>query len=310
MDPLFSVVMAARNSAPTLRRSLATFLEPPREDVEIVVIDDASTDDTQGVLSELPNSERVRTIRMQVQVGQTQALNIGIKAARGRFIVRQDADDYSHPDRLDAQYRDYCGSGVLDILGTGHTVILENGGRISIPGRNFRDIKNRISRGPVFCHGSLMMRRDSLLRLGGYDDFFRYAQDADLIIRAAHAGMALRNVRACLYEWTDSPRSITSTRYHEQASYEELALERIRRPNLELGPAFQTILSRNMQFPLSRQYRNMVLYLAAGETHLARQEFNSMKERGEPIPDSRRYSSLVRVPKTLYRLLRRLRDLG
>jgi glycosyltransferase involved in cell wall biosynthesis len=307
-EPMFSVVISSRDSAATLRRSLETFLSPARKDTEIILIDDASTDDTREVIADLPDSGTLRTIRLPVRTGLTKALNIGIREARGRFIVRQDADDRSHPERLDAQFRRFCRRGNLDILGTGHNVILASGASLAIRGRNFKDLKGRLSRGPVFCHGSLMMKRDALLRLGGYDEFFEYAQDADMILRAAHAGLALENLAECLYDWFDSPGSVTSTRFREQAGYEALALKRAGNPGIDLPREFQAILASTKAYPLSKRYRDMILFLAAGDTGMARLEFEKMRADGEPIPDPAKYAFLVRLPAWAYRFLRGLRD--
>src|SRR5947208_3071693 len=95
-----SVVTAVYNGGRYLRPALASILEQDGVALELVVVDDGSTDDTAAILDELARrDERVRVLRQPNQ-GLTDALVRGCSEARGEFIARQDADDVSLPGRL------------------------------------------------------------------------------------------------------------------------------------------------------------------------------------------------------------------
>jgi len=65
-----------------------------------IVVDDASTDDTAGVLTEISDS-RLRIIRLTENSGACHARNVGVQAAKGEYIAFQDSDDCFHPDKLE-----------------------------------------------------------------------------------------------------------------------------------------------------------------------------------------------------------------
>lgn len=102
-DKLVSVVVPTRNRAPLLRCSLRSVLAQTWPAVEIVVVDDGSTDETPRLLSmEFP---QVRFVRLDSPVGPGGARNIGIANARGRWVLFLDDDDLLHPDHIAALAR-------------------------------------------------------------------------------------------------------------------------------------------------------------------------------------------------------------
>src|SRR5262249_47417024 len=107
--PLVSVVMSVYNGAACVGRAGDSILGQTFRDFELIAINDGSTkDDTAAVLDALARStgdERLRVVNLDKNRGLAGALNHGISLARGRYIARQDQDDISHPQRLEAQVR-------------------------------------------------------------------------------------------------------------------------------------------------------------------------------------------------------------
>lgn len=99
--PLVSVLMAAHNAAPVIGTALRAVTGQSWQALELLVIDDASTDDTAAIVTRTAADDpRIRLIRLTHNRGAYGARNAGLTAARGRYITLHDADDWSHPERL------------------------------------------------------------------------------------------------------------------------------------------------------------------------------------------------------------------
>lgn len=99
-----SVIVPARNAAATLPAALSGLLRQDWRDLEILVVDDASEDDTLAVAQSFAARDgRVRAIRLEQSLGAYVARNAGLAAATGAFVTVQDADDWPHPAKIARQ---------------------------------------------------------------------------------------------------------------------------------------------------------------------------------------------------------------
>lgn len=102
--PVVTVLMAAYNAAPFLRKSLDSVLSQSFKDFEIVITDDGSTDETGAILDEYCKADkRIVKLVNEQNMGLIASLNRGIEAARGKYIARFDADDIMLGKRLEKQ---------------------------------------------------------------------------------------------------------------------------------------------------------------------------------------------------------------
>lgn len=99
---MISVIIPSYNRARVLPRALQSVLNQKYGDIEVIVVDDASTDNTEQVVESIKDS-RVRYIRLNHNSGACTARNIGVQAARGEWIAFQDSDDEWLPDKLEEQ---------------------------------------------------------------------------------------------------------------------------------------------------------------------------------------------------------------
>lgn len=99
---MISVIIPTYNRARSLQRAAQSVLEQTFRDIELLIVDDGSNDDTAQVVEALSDS-RVRYLRQKENRGACAARNAGIRAARGVYIAFQDSDDVWHPEKLAAQ---------------------------------------------------------------------------------------------------------------------------------------------------------------------------------------------------------------
>ena len=98
----FSVVIPTFNASESIRRAIGSVLEQSEQDFEIIIVDDASTDDTVAVVEALQRADaRIRLVRQPVNAGPAAARNRGLDAAEGEWVAMLDADDAFYPTRLE-----------------------------------------------------------------------------------------------------------------------------------------------------------------------------------------------------------------
>ena len=101
---MITVLMPVHNGADFLRSAMESILVQSHRDLELLVVNDGSTDRTPGILAEFAAADsRVRILGGATRLGFSGALNLGLEQARGALIARMDADDLALPDRLEAQ---------------------------------------------------------------------------------------------------------------------------------------------------------------------------------------------------------------
>jgi GT2 family glycosyltransferase len=192
MTPRVSVLLPVRNGLPWLLEALNSLANQTLDAFEIVVLEDGSTDGTDEFLRTWPD-DRLRIIPTG-GVGVAAALNIGLEAARAPLIARQDADDVSAPDRLDAQVEFLTRRAEVGVLGTLASYIDATGGVVDNAWvRTIRAQQDTAASPqqiaelmPLTCcitHGSVMARTALLRQAGGYRQTTAPAEDYDLWLR-------------------------------------------------------------------------------------------------------------------------------
>lgn len=185
--PRVSVLIGAYNSAATLDRAIDAILAQTVRDLELIVIDDGSADDTPAVIERaIARDRRVRALPMGRNVGIPRSLNEGLRAARADVVAVQDADDYSEPERLERQLAVLDARPEVALVGTRMHEI-DEAGRALAPRTSFAagDVNDVLLRFNPIPNTSAAMRRAAVLELGGYDPRYRYAMEYDLWLRLA-----------------------------------------------------------------------------------------------------------------------------
>ncbi|MDM7953669.1 MAG: glycosyltransferase [Cyanobium sp. CZS 25K] len=233
--PLVSVVMGVRNGAASLAASLDSLTSQAGVTLEIVVINDGSSDDTRAMLAARAAAEpRLKVLERQGR-GLTLSLIEGCQVARGHFIARQDAGDISLPGRLQRQLRCLQEHPEASLCSTHVRLVVPEGATVRVNAPEPAELADGLT-GPAI-HGSVMMRRSAYERAGGYRPMFYFAQDIDLWSRMVEFGSHLV-VPEVLYEASLSPGSISGSRRREQEAFHALivAATRARRGGEEEAP--------------------------------------------------------------------------
>jgi glycosyltransferase involved in cell wall biosynthesis len=187
--PRVSVLIGVYDSATTLRRAIDAILAQTIGELELLLIDDGSTDASPQIISAaVAADDRVRTLTMERNVGIARSLNAGLRAARAPFVAVQDADDHSEPRRLERQLAVLEARREVAVVGSRMHEVDEAGNRLA-PRTSFRagDVNDVLLRFNPIPNTSSMLRRDVALGVGGYDPRYRYATEYDLWLRIADA---------------------------------------------------------------------------------------------------------------------------
>jgi glycosyltransferase involved in cell wall biosynthesis len=176
-QPLVSVVVPLYNAAPTIERTLASVLAQTWRNLEVLVVDDGSTDAGPGCVERIAARDpRVRLLR-QLNAGVAAARNYGVAEAKGVHLAFVDADDLWAPEKIDLQMRAlHEGGEGVGLVYTWAAVIdaedrvYSSRHRPDEEGWVFRDL----CRGNMLGNGSSpLIRRSAFERVGGYDPSLR-----------------------------------------------------------------------------------------------------------------------------------------
>jgi glycosyltransferase involved in cell wall biosynthesis len=183
--PLVSVLLSVRNDARFVGEAAASILAQTLPDLELIVVDDASTDETPRVLAALEDG-RVVVLRNDEQLGLAASLNRGLDHATGKYVARLDADDVSLPHRLERQVARIRAEPRVAVLGTAVTDLDEHGrpGRTHVMPAGARPLRWHALFSSPFFHPTVLVDRELVEAHGlRYDHEFLESEDYDLWTR-------------------------------------------------------------------------------------------------------------------------------
>ena len=194
---LVSVILSTYNSEETIEESLVSILNQTYKNLEILIADDGSTDNTEEICKKFQlNDERILLFSNKKNIGLTKSLNSLAQKASGSLIARQDADDISLPERIEKQIK-FMNRRKLDAVTTRSLVKKNNKKR---PGISFY-IPNKllINRKNPFIHGTLIIKENVFKDIGYYDERFYFAQDYKLFYDLLNKGYKVKTLNEALY---------------------------------------------------------------------------------------------------------------
>lgn len=249
MEPSVAFLVPVHQARATIAGCLDSMLGQTVGDVEVVVVDDASTDGSAEVVRRYAQADhRVRLLTNPTNRGVAHSLNVGLRATTATYVARLDADDEARSDRVERQLQVMEGSSGIGVCGSDVTYIGREPGRdLPAPPVPTGDAEIRAelagtTRSP-FHHPSVMLRRDLVLAVGGYREYFRNAEDYDLWLRLApHCSFA--NIPLPLTRYRVSPLGASLARAVEQHRYAMLAKASAEQPGASLEDLWTELAAR------------------------------------------------------------------
>ena len=192
--PLITVIVPVFNGADTIETALGSLLAQTWRNLQIIVVDDASTDHTLEVVRAITDP-RVMLLEQSTNQGPYAARNKALAVATGEFVTVHDADDWAHPDRITVQAMHH-----LD-----HPGVVATTTALVRMTHDLRTVRRGIPHGRFvgYNHASLMLRTSTLRDLGGWDPV-RFGADSELEARL----VALHGKKSVVHLFEDTPLTI------------------------------------------------------------------------------------------------------
>lgn len=261
--PKISFIVLSYNYRRHIGQTLESILSQTVQDFEIIVVDDASTDDSASYIKSFDDS-RIKLFVNDDNLGGAASYNRAVDLARGDFLVNLDADDWIAPEKTERQLEVFASDPSVDVVGTYIDVVDSIGNRhaqadaieafVNRP-LNLNAVENWVVQNPL-CRSSTMMRRDVHMRIGLDDPSMTYACDFELWTRALNHACRFAIISEKLTWYRLHSANITSKNTKEQL------IEIVYLVNKNIRPILEKTGSRSL-------FGNIVSWIAEHEQFAA-----------------------------------------
>jgi hypothetical protein len=239
--------MPTYNRASYLARSISSVIEQTLENWELIIVDDASTDETPQVLEKFSSADpRITVVRNQENSGLPGSLNVGFSRARGIYLSWTSDDNMYRPNALAVMVSALQANERVDLVYAGVRQVDENGNPIgylhALP-------PSQISNNCV-VHACFLYRRKLQEALGGYRNEVHFAEDYDFWLRA-FCRFKFQAIDEDLYLYTTHAQSMSSEQERVQTATEKALLDVL--PELQRA---NSSVAAGVALRLSRMYLN------------------------------------------------------
>lgn len=184
-----SVIIPTYNREKTILRAVNSVLEQTYTNLEVLVIDDGSTDGTADIVNSIPD-DRIKYVVLEQNGGPSRARNIGVQMATGEWIAFQDSDDCWHNNKLELQMayaKEHPGYSMIYCM---YNAIMHYGQQVLVPSKPWPDIMEgnmmpTLLKRNVIGAPTVMAKRNAFLEVGGFDTSYRALEDWEFVIRFA-----------------------------------------------------------------------------------------------------------------------------
>lgn len=215
--PKVSIIMGVYNTPneEMLSQAINSIINQTYSDWEFVICDDGSTDRTWDILCKLVNQDsRIVLIKNEENMGLASTLNNCLDISNGEYIARQDADDYSLPERLEKQVEFLNKNNEYSIVGT-RANLFDLNSIWGTRGEAGQRVKKDFLWGTPFIHPTVMMRKEDLKKVNGYyvsKETLR-TEDYDLFMRMYSLGMKGYVLPEVLFSYREDRIAYTKRKY-------------------------------------------------------------------------------------------------
>jgi glycosyltransferase involved in cell wall biosynthesis len=201
-DELVSIMMPAYNAGRFIYQAIQSCLTQTYRNVEVVVVDDASTDDTNQIAAAFgAHDNRVKIYSHLKNRGEAAARNTALQHCSGRYIARLDADDWDNPSRIEKSVARLRGLPAADCVSSGMYMGREGGMVIDKNSYVGMDAESFMTGGPRggCCNGSIVSKREIYELTGPFDETLSVGTDSDWDSRACLVGARWAVIQEPLY---------------------------------------------------------------------------------------------------------------
>lgn len=235
-NPLVSAIITTKNRADLLPRALDSVLEQTYQNLEIIVVDDGSDDETSQIIEEYQRNHSIIAIRNEKSLGSNKARNQGIEKASGEFVAGLDDDDEWHPTRISMLLMHYddsfaCITSNDRMISSNRSVVWHKKKVVSLDDLLY---SNHVG-------NQVLVKKERLQKVGGFDESLVAAQDYDLWIRLCESFGPIKIVQKPL-----------------QNIYQESSVARISNPKTQLR-GYLAVYKKH-KAKMSREQRKYHLY--------------------------------------------------
>lgn len=177
---MISVIICTYNRADLLPKAIASVLSQSYQDFELIIIDDASTDNTRNVIQD---DSRIKYYKNEKNLGISKSRNLGVSLSSGEYIAMLDSDDYwLDNNKLQKQLDLISGDNKIGLVGTGIVLVDEQGSKIKEDIFETSDdlIRQRILLKNQFAQSSVLFRKEAF---SSYDESLVVCEDLDLWLK-------------------------------------------------------------------------------------------------------------------------------
>ncbi len=213
--PKLSIIIAAYNVEKYIEGCISSIYSQTFNDWEVVICDDCSTDNTLTILRELASRDsRVKVLNNSSNMKSGPTRNKCIENSNGEYIAIQDADDFSDENRFKLQVNFLDSHSEYSIVGC-NSFLFDDSETWGERKMSVSPGKTDFIWGIPFIHPTVMMRKDELLKVGGYRQSkeTRRAEDYDLFVRMYAAGMKGYNLQESLYFYREDRDAYRKRKY-------------------------------------------------------------------------------------------------
>lgn len=213
-----TIICTVKNGESTIVATIKSVLNQTLSNWEFIIVDDGSIDRTYEIINELTKYDnRIKVIKTK-GIGRGKALNLALKISKGKYIANIDADDLMHPKKLEIQLNLLKKLPQLFSISTLFNIVYEDDNvkweTIDDHDLVIEDVSKMNFKKNQIDHSSILIRRDCLYDVGGYDENRKSQFDYELWLRAAYKGYSLGRLN----------RRLVAKRIHKNQSFEKRRL--------------------------------------------------------------------------------------
>lgn len=191
MNTSVSVIIVTYNRARLLTLAIDSVLNQKFSDFELIIIDDASTDDTENIVKKYLTDSRVKYIKIKKSTSISQVRNAAWPYVSGKYIAVLDSDDlWCDEYKLKKQFEFLENNSEIVLIGSGAILIDIEGKELNTSLKPELDLdirKDFFTKNPFF-HSSVIYRYSAIKKVGDYDENIKFGEDLDLWLRMGNIG--------------------------------------------------------------------------------------------------------------------------